>query len=274
MKKFRHAIVVAAALIVGQTATAGAADLLPPPVVEPIPIPEPVAARDYYLRAYMGITNQEIDTFTNDVIASGPFTIIDHDFDSSPFIGFGIGYVHSDRFRFDLTGEYRGRSDFHGLDTFTGCAFGSGTCTNEYTGIKSEWLFLANAYWDLFTHRGITPYVGAGIGTAAVTLDNFNDVNQIAGGLHWAKDNTEWNFAWALHAGISYEIASDLTLDMGYRFTYLGDGETGHFNTFDPSVTSPGPLTLDDITSHDIHVGLRWNFGVDSCCDSMPVAYK
>jgi len=274
MKNLQHAIVVAAALIMGQSAPAGAADLLPPPIVEPMPIPEPVAARDYYLKAYIGITNQEIDTFTNNVIAAGPFTIIDHDFDSSPFIGFGIGIKHSDRFRFDLTGEYRGKSDFHGLDTFTGCAFGGGTCTNEYTGVKSEFVFLANAYWDIGTVRGITPYVGAGIGTAAVTLDNFNDVNQLAGAVHWAKENTEWNLAWALHAGFSYDIAPDLALDLGYRFTYLGDGKTGSFRTFGGG-SSPGPLKLDDITSHDVHVGLRWRFGHDSCCFApQTVAYK
>ncbi|GBE42187.1 MAG TPA: porin family protein [Rhizobiales bacterium] len=276
MKNFRHAIIVAAALTMGQTATASAASLPLPPVVEPMPIPEPVAATDYYLRSYIGITNQEIDTFTNDVIANGPFTIIDHDFDSSPFIGLGIGFVYSDRFRFDLTGEYRGKSDFDGLDSYTGCAFGAGVCTNEYTGNKSEWLFLANGYWDIGTFRGFTPYVGGGIGTAAVTLRDFRDVNQLAGAVHWASDNTEWNFAWALNAGFSYEISPDLTFDMGYRFAYLGDGKTGSFKTFVPADPG-GPLTLKDIVSHDVMVGLRWNFGGDSCCDipeAMPIPYK
>ncbi len=276
MNNFSKAFVVATALIMGQSVTASAAGLLPPPIMEPIPIPEPIPVREIYLRSYIGITNQEIDDFTNNVIAAGPFNIIDHDFDSSPFIGFGIGYVRSDRFRFDVTGEYRGKSDFHGLDTFSNCFLGSGVCTNEYTGIKSEWLFLTSAYVDLGTHRGFTPYVGAGIGAAEITLDNFSDVNQIAGGLHWAKDNSEWNFAWALHAGFSYEISPDLTFDMGYRYTYLGDGVTGSFSTFDPSVTSPGPLTLEDITSHDVHIGLRWALGSDGCCVSepMPISYK
>jgi opacity protein-like surface antigen len=136
-------------------------------------------------------------------------------------------------------------------------------------------VFLANAYWDIATFRGITPYVGAGIGTAAVSLNNFRDVNQIAGAIHWAEDNTEWNLAWALHAGLSYDIAPDLMLDIGYRFTYLGDGETGTFQTFVPQPPG-GPLTLKDIVSHDIFVGLRWSFGHDDCCapEAMPIAYK
>jgi len=275
MNNFSKAFVVATALIMGQSVTASAAGLLPPPVMEPVPIPEPIPVREIYLKGYMGITNQEIDDFTNDTIAAGPFTIIDHGFDSSPFIGFGIGIRRDERFRFDLTGEYRGRSDFHGLDTFTGCAFGGGTCTNEYTGIKSEWLFLTNAYWDMFTHRGFTPYIGAGIGAAEITLDKFNDVNQLAGSVHWAKENSEWNFAWALHAGFSYEISSDLTFDMGYRYSYLGDGKTGNFHTFGGG-TSPSPLILEDISSHDVMIGLRWALGSDGCCVSepMPIAYK
>jgi len=116
MSKFRQSIIAAAAIVIS-TVTADAAGLIP---IEPVPIPEPVAARAYYLKAFIGITNQEIDTFTNEGLTSGgPFSIIDHDFDSSPFIGFGIGVVHSDRFRFDLTGEYRGKSDFTGLDTYS-----------------------------------------------------------------------------------------------------------------------------------------------------------
>ncbi len=271
MKNFRKAIVVTAALMMGQSATASAADLLPPPpVMEPVPIPEPVAVRDIYLRGYIGMTEQEADNFTNDIIAAGNFTIYNKEFDSSPFIGFGVGIKHSDRFRFDGTGEFRGKATFHGLDRNN-----TASTSNDYKGVKSEWLFLANAYWDLGTHRGFTPYVGAGIGAAEVTLDNFTDTNENTGGIHWAEKNSEWNFAWALHAGFSYDISQDLTFDMGYRYTYLGDGKTGTFRTYD-ATTSPSPLILEDLTSHDVHIGLRWALGGDDCCASevMPIAYK
>ncbi len=113
MKNFSKAIIVAAAMIMGQSATASAADLLPPPpVMEPLPIPEPVAVRDIYLRGYIGMTEQQADDFTNDIIAAGNFTIFNKEFDSSPFIGFGVGIRRSNRFRFDATGEFRGRRPF------------------------------------------------------------------------------------------------------------------------------------------------------------------
>lgn len=265
--RFRKAIVLAAAFVVGQCATAGAADLLPPPVVEPVPIPEPVAHGDFYLRSFIGLTNQEIDTYSN---PSNPnIVILQHDFTSSPFIGLGVGYQHSERFRGDLTGEYRGKSEFQAVDI---CGAG---CTNELTGKKSEWLFLANGYWDIGTFRGFTPYVGAGIGTANVSIDTFKDVNLITNGLSTAGDNSEWNFAWALHAGFSYDIAPDLAFDFGYRYTHLGDGKTGLFSAYDGSFSGAPATTLEDISSHDIHVGLRWSFGGGGCCEpeAVPIAY-
>lgn len=270
MTNLRKAIVIAGALVLGQSTLANAAGLLPPPVVEPVPIPEPVAVHDIYLKGYIGMTEQEADDFTNDIISTGNFTIFNKEFDSAPFIGFGVGRVISDRFRVDGTGEYRARATFHGLDRNN-----TASTSNDYKGLKSEWLFLANAYWDITTYRGFTPFVGVGAGITEVTLSDFTDTNENTGGFHWADDNSEWNFAWALHAGFSYDIAPDLKFDLGYRFTYLGDGKTGTFQTYD-GTASPSPLELEDITSHDVMVGLRWNFGGDSCCaapEAVPITY-
>ena len=267
MGNLKYSMILASALVVSPLAAANAADLIPEPIAVPAPVPIPAARVGVYLKGYIGFSNQQADGFGNNIINGNPaFTVVSHEFDSAPFIGMGVGVVYNDWLRFDGTGEYRGRSNFKGLDFFTGCGLGTGTCTNEYSGHKDEWLFLANAYWDITEFRGITPYVGAGIGMANVSLDNFQDINQIAGAIHWAQDGDEWNFAWALHAGMAYEISQDLTLDIGYRYVNMGDGTTGAFTSFDPTVTSPGPLTVDDIDSHDVMIGLRWNLGHDACC--------
>ncbi len=274
MGKIKFSMILASALVVSPLAAANAADLVPEPIAVPAPVPVPVYGGDWYLKGFFGISNQQAEGFNNDIISGNPgaFTIVTHEFDSAPFVGLGVGIRHNDWLRFDATGEYRARSNFKGLDYFTGCGLGTGTCTNEYMGHKSEWLFLANAYWDIGEIRGITPYVGAGIGVANVNLDNFQDINQIAGAIHWARDGSEWNFAWALHAGLAYEVTQDLTLDVGYRYVNMGDGVTGTFTSFNPAVTSPGPMTVEDIDSHDIMVGLRWNWGHDSCCQQAAYA--
>ena len=43
-------------------------------------------------------------------------TNVDRAFNSAPFFGLGVGYNFNDWLRFDVTGEYRGRANFHGFD--------------------------------------------------------------------------------------------------------------------------------------------------------------
>ena len=49
--------------------------------------------------------------------------------------------------------------------------------TNEYTADIKSWLGLANAYIDMGNWCGFTPYIGAGIGFATITVDGMKDVN-------------------------------------------------------------------------------------------------
>ena len=90
--------------------------------------------------------------------------------------GGGVGYRFNNWFRVDVTGEYRGKSNFTGLDVVTGTGpFTGFVGTDAYGATKSELLFLANAYVDLGTWWCITPFLGAGVGTSRVTIGNFTD---------------------------------------------------------------------------------------------------
>jgi opacity protein-like surface antigen len=251
-------ILLGCVLAVAPVAMAGAADLGPykPPVVEvPAPAPIPVYGGKY-LKGYVGMTNQHIDTFTNDEIRNGNFVIVHHGFDSAPLWGIGLGYDTGHYFRFDVTGEYRGRSYFRGLDIETTQPY-----TNEHTGYKSEWLLLANAYIDLGTWKSITPYVGAGIGTVNVKLHDFWDVNLVNNGLWFANDHSQWNFAWALHAGLAYDVTDNFTVDLAYRYVNLGDGKTGTYGTYDDGTAVGSATVLKDLYSHDLMLGVRWKLG-------------
>ena len=50
---------------------------------------------------------------------------------------------------------------------------------NNYNATKSEWLVLANGYVDIGTWWGITPFIGAGVGTARVTIANYTDAGMV-----------------------------------------------------------------------------------------------
>jgi opacity protein-like surface antigen len=229
---------------------AHAADLpqLPPVYAPPI---EEYVASGWYLRGDIGMSNQQVKSLDNALFTSA-VTVVHKDFDSAPFFGLGVGYQFNHWFRADVTGEYRGKANFHGFDIV------GTTGTNEYRASKSEWLVLANIYADLGTWYGFSPFVGAGIGAAQVTISNFMDVGTMTPSVAFADDTSKWNFAWALHAGVSYKVNSQLTLEFAYRYVSLGDGLSGDIKTFDGTNNIYNPLEFNKITSHDLKFGVRW----------------
>lgn len=250
---------VSAAAMLGVNAFA--ADLPPPPpmVYQPVVV-QPFGG--WYLRGDIGITNQQVDSLQN-VLIDGAINhqwLDEPSFTSGMSYGLGIGYQVNDWLRLDLTGEYRSGSDFRALDSFLN---GAAVNTNDYTAVKREWLFLMNAYLDLGTWWCITPFIGAGVGFSNLTIANFRDNNIIAGGGGWAPDQTETNFAWAIHAGASYAVTKNFAVEFSYRYVNLGDGMTGDEINLDGSNLVTNPFTLKDITSHDFRIGLRWMLGGD-----------
>ncbi|MBV9954887.1 MAG: outer membrane beta-barrel protein, partial [Pseudolabrys sp.] len=143
------------------------------PCYVPPPPPPPIEfAASWYLRGDIGFSNQQVKSLDNDLSVPGTFNAPNgYGFDAAGIFGIGVGYYWNDWLRLDLTGEYRGRANFHGLEIF------NAGYTDDYHGSKSEWLFLANAYVDLGTWYNITPFVGVGAGFARITIHNFVDNN-------------------------------------------------------------------------------------------------
>ena len=99
--------------------------------------------------------------------------------------------------------------------------------TNEYTADIESWVGLANAYIDLGTYHCLTPYVGGGVGFASISVLGLKDVNVPNNSVFYGTDNTETNFAWAVYAGLAYDVTPGLTIDLSYRYTDLGDASSG-----------------------------------------------
>lgn len=257
----RHSILGLAALAATAPAGAFAADL--PLVVYEEPPVYAAPAGGWYLRGSIGMTNQRLDRLEYRYFNEPGFeqSFIDEGgFDAGPAVSVGVGYRLNEWLRGDLTAEYRGKTSFDALDRVVETATGNIT-TNDYEAKKSEWLFLANAYADLGNYRGIVPYIGAGIGASRNRISHFTDTNVQSGGGGFAGSASEWNFAWALHAGLGYEVTDQLTLDFGYSYLDLGDGTTATAENFDPALSRPNDgFKFKDITSHDFKVGLRYAF--------------
>ena len=246
---------LAGILALAASTTAHAADLLPSPPPMPYAHAPVEVGGGWYLRGDIGMTNQDVDrlSFGN---TDPDFQTIHLDFDSSPLFGVGVGYQFNSWIRADVTGEYRGKSSFHGLDRTN-----EFTYTNEYRATKSEWVGLANVYFDLGTWHGLTPFIGAGVGLSHNMIDNFVDVNTPNRGVAFAPSESNTDLAWAVHAGVAYDVTPNFKVEVAYRYLNLGDAKTGIVKTYLGTCTQCAPFEFKEIDSHDVKIAMRWLLG-------------
>ena len=244
---------------IAASTTARAADLLPPPPMPYAHAPVEVGG-GWYLRGDIGMTNQDVDrlSFGN---TNADFEAVHLDFDSSPLVGVGVGYQFNNWIRADVTGEYRGKSSFHGLERAVNPANRAAFGTDEYHATKSEWVGLANVYFDLGTWHGLTPFIGAGVGFSHNMIDNFVDVNTPNRGVAFAPSESHTDLAWAVHAGVAYDVTPNFKVEVAYRYLNLGDAKTGTVRTYLGTCTQCAPFEFKEIDSHDVKIGMRWLLG-------------
>jgi len=258
MRSVKSFIAAGAAIFLSSAAFAADMAIAPPPYAAPV-------VEDFggwYLRGDIGFSNQRVDRLNNALDATVTSSVQTNNFNTAGIFGLGVGYRFNNWFRADVTGEYRGNSQFFGKDVNT---FPGGVGTDTYHGTKSEWVVLGNAYVDLGTWWCVTPFIGAGVGGARVSINNFTDqglANLGAGalpGLAFGDNVSKWNLAWALHAGLAYRVSPNFTVELAYRYLDMGDGLTGDLRTFDGTNNINNPMTFRNITSHDLKLGVRWN---------------
>jgi opacity protein-like surface antigen len=262
MRSVKSLIAAGAATLLSTAAFAADMAIAPPPAMY---APPPAADfGGWYLRGDIGMTNQRMRSLDNPDPNNALFTQVGMGFDSGMLFGGGVGYQFNNWFRADLTGQWRGRANFHGSQ-FTD-AFAGSALVDNYTGSKSEALFLANAYVDLGTWWCVTPFIGAGVGASYNRISGFRDDGfgntfgvPRPSSVVYAADAGKWNLAWALHTGLAYKVTPNVTVEFGYSYVNLGDATTGFNSNFGGGATPQFPWTMKDITSHDLTLGVRWN---------------
>lgn len=234
------AMIVASTITLGTTFSASAADM---PEYVPIDAPEPLPlpAGNWYLRGDIGYKIYEDPNGFYDLAGYG--SMFDEQLDNTGVIGIGAGYRFNEYFRVDATLDYEFGADMRGS---LPCPCGPGSVESASL---DAWTGLINAYVDLGTYSGLTPYVGAGVGVSLLRTDS---VESDSPGAYYGADT--WNFAWALMAGVGYDVSDRLTLDVNYRYMNLGDARS-----YTPaSAPGPGVVEWNDIAAHELRVGLRY----------------
>ena len=278
MRSVKSLIVAGAASVFSTAVFAADLPIAQPPMYAP-PL---VDFGGWYLRGDVGFSNQSVSRVldTNSTAYNNVAVSQTSSFGSAGIFDVGVGYAFNSWFRADVTAQWRGKSNFTGLDVVTGTGpFAGFVGTDLYTATKSEFVFLANAYFDLGTWWSVTPFIGGGIGTARVSIADFSDTGDFINGgaqfhsLDYAGQASKWNFAWAAHAGLAYRVTPSVTLELAYSYIDLGSGITGPSYSFDQVTnTTHAPFAFHDITSHDLTLGVRWN--LDTPPPVMPLVTK
>lgn len=285
-----RALALTAAAVVALSSAASAADLLPPPpAFEP---PPPISSPEmggWYIRGDVGLgsnyvggaqTNPTgISTLnTGDVGNESWFnTAVSH----SVLFDAGVGYQVNNWFRADVTAELRGGSSFSGLQVIN---VTSGTdagyqAADFYKGNVSSAIAMVNAYANLGTWNGLSPFVGAGVGVAFNRFYGGIDQGQIgavggvgpvspSGGV--LADSNSTNLAWALMAGFDFQVNQNLTLELGYRYLDYGKFKSGGSSclsgagatTFRVANCGGQPFSVasKELSASDFRLGLRYYF--------------
>lgn len=257
----KSALLTALALVAPSMA-ATAADLgRPPPVYAPVPYE---IGSNWYLRGDIGYkwygsptAHYDDPAYLADPLDGGNF--INEDISNTGVVGVGFGYRFNQYFRGDFTLDYEWPGEFHGnlhcIDTGTPC--GLTDYSDEFASIAA-WSGLINAYFDLGTWGGLTPYLGAGIGMSYLTVSNVHFVNPPAsdtpGPGSWSGSASKWNFAWALMAGASFNISRDWLVDVNYRYINLGNAVSPVL----PVLDGTQPIRYDNINAQEVRIGLRY----------------
>ncbi len=253
-KRLSISVLTTAAVL---TATAvQAADYPQPPPPPPIIVPPPQDCCDnWYLRGHVGVG---MPSYNLEYLPAVPndFAFEHNSIGDTYFIGFGVGYEFNNWLRFDVTAEYRAKTRIYAFG-----AYNNATILDTYEGNLKSWLFLANAYVDLGTWNCFTPFVGVGIGGAYNMLEDFTDIGPQTGGRGFGRDSSQWNLAWALYAGVAYNVSKNFKIELAYRYLNYGD--------VTDTIDCVGGCTADsykikDLYSHDFMLGLRWN-----CCEEL-----
>ncbi|WP_284177628.1 outer membrane beta-barrel protein [Rhabdaerophilum sp. SD176] len=252
-----------AALVAGtQSLPASAADMLsaPPPPPMMAPAPHIDAGGGFYLRGDIGVSNHD-----NGGVFLAPgganFQTMSSSLGNSVFLGVGAGYAYNSWLRGDATIEYRSAAKFRISELDTRGTAGTGDDgINVTTGKVSAVVGLLNGYVDLGTWHRITPFIGAGAGFATIFTNDVRDVGYaaFAGGTGSAPSKTDTRFAWAIHAGLGYDLSTNLKAEVGYRYLNMGTVNTANVACTIPCTTFNA--RIKDLSSHDIKFGMRYIF--------------
>ena len=113
MRSVKSLVAAGTASLLSSMAFAADMTIAPPPLYVPPPVED---FGGWYLRGDIGFSNQRVKRLNNALDAANTSSSQRLGFNTAGIFGLGVGYKFNPWFRGDVTGEYRGNSNFDGFD--------------------------------------------------------------------------------------------------------------------------------------------------------------
>lgn len=165
------------------------------------------------------------------VLAEGGYSLGTGDAGDAGILGVGLGYHVNEYMKSDLTIGYRG--------------WGNVDMKADDQKKTDVWSMpvLANFYLSYPATNHFNVYGMAGLGMSLNKTDGLRD----------AKGATKTNFAWTVGLGAEYMVTDCMSLDLGYRYTDLGQARV-------KARTGYTGKSKQDLRSNDIKLTARYYF--------------
>jgi opacity protein-like surface antigen len=288
-------VLIAGFAVTGFASSGVAADLDQPIFVEQAPddlVPVEIG-NGWYIRGDIGYAvshkggTHTYRTFNPAAVPpANPYadqTFVTGSTDSGLVLGGGVGYQFNDWFRVDGTidrfgGGFTG-STAANQPCVNPAVLGNGAylntnCASNDTQDYAAYQFMANAYVDLGTYVGLTPYVGAGIGVTSVNYESLtNSLYCVAGAApcpttigvvpmpvvtHAGMDS--WRMTYSAMAGLGYQVSKNVKLDLGYRYSKIAAGDQFKFDQASITAGATGTQGKDaGFDRHEVRLGFRYS---------------
>ena len=177
---------------------------------------------------------------TDPSITPGEDVRFESEYDDGFNVGLTVGVAYPSGLRPEAALRYR-ENDFESLDLMQGFGGANGE-TVPADGRFTSSSLMGNVWFDFIKHAVVSPYVGAGIGVARVSIDDLAVADQSS------IDDDDTVFAYQAGAGLTFALTELAKLSLDYRYFATDDPE------FEGSVN---PFTTEYAT-HNVGLGFRY----------------
>jgi opacity protein-like surface antigen len=217
----------------------------------------------FYFGGFLGVHNSKLSPGPNYAGAKGYVCsncstgkLGNVDTDSQTIFGSKIGYKYSDSIRFDLShfkvslGNTTWGTDFL---SFNG-SYSQIAATPFSANLKSD-VLLASVYYKLPIYKGLSPYVGAGIGSSSNTMGTVTEGNYAS-----PAGRTQTVTAYKVDLGFLYEMTDKIDFDFSVSLLNTGNFSSDTNRTYRGMYEVIAPYEFKSQINPIVSLGLMYKF--------------